>query len=858
MKVFGLHASIYGAAPEPSHYLDPDSRSEAFTNPIKQVRGNEIANWNSMAGTVNRLCGPRHPINSKGYWDDRFRGDWQAHEGRAQTAFFAHVALSASPAWLLDEIRDRRLSICDWGCAIGDAARDLARVFPTSDVAGYDISETAIAEGRRLFPGLELVAGDLLADERQFDVVFSSNTLEHFPDPDAILTRLGLRARDFLWLLVPFQDPGGIEEHFVRFDHMNIRPHLDDAFVLAFFNNVDVSDWPGTQWAGRQAILVYARPAALARIAARGCEVSAPAYREAFVSPSPEVATSRLASCMLRLNSVLERQRETEISAALVEARATETAQTMAASLAAAETARMEAEAKSARALAAAEEARAEIEAASARALAAADAARAEVEAASVRTLAAAAEAARTAERERVVRDELAEAWHDLRTLDAKIVESHGRCAVAEDRAIRAEHGIREAETRTTRIELELWQAEARAEALEAATSSALVLLAELRRGKAWRLARLARYARAEVWNGGLPGIVRGSGHVLHRSIRPGKVLPAHDHLNDVIRVLEEPLVRSGHPPVAPVMLPVPSVSPESFGVGAARGERNLVSIVMPVYNHADLLPEAIAGILAQTHRNWELIVVDDGSGDGFNAAISPFFHDPRIRVFSQANQRLPAALNNGFRHARGEYLTWTSADNVMLPQQLERLVAALEADAGAGLAFSDYEAIDDRGAPLLDPHWRAHNRPDCSALVRLPREVTVENFHDSGDNFLGASFLYRADVAAVVGGYDNAAFGGEDYDFWLRMHLVTRFRHVDEVLYRYRVHDNTLSAKAKELDLASNIRALRNADRERRGALLADGGSAPSGDKPWRDPTQVQGWCSNRRTNAVLLVYCG
>ena len=173
-----------------------------------------------------------------------------------------------------------------------------------------------------------------------------------------------------------------------------------------------------------------------------------------------------------------------------------------------------------------------------------------------------------------------------------------------------------------------------------------------------------------------------------------------------------------------------------------------------------------------------------------------------------------------------------------MLPPQLERLVAALESDPGVGLAFSDYEVIDDQGNPLQDPSWRANDRPDGSANVRLPHEVTITNLHDTGDNFIGASFLYRAEVAAVVGPYDDSAFGGEDYDYWLRMHLVTNFRHVDESLYCYRVHDNTLTARAGELDLSANIGGVRYLDCERRGSLLADG-ATPSSGTAWRDPAQ-------------------
>ena len=225
----------------------------------------------------------------------------------------------------------------------------------------------------------------------------------------------------------------------------------------------------------------------------------------------------------------------------------------------------------------------------------------------------------------------------------------------------------------------------------------------------------------------------------------------------------------------------------ESLPAATSYGRSNFVSIVLPIYNQADFLPEAIEGILRQTYENWELIVINDGSSDGFAEAISNYVDHPKIRIIEQPNQQLPSALNNGFQVARGEFYTWTSADNVMLERQIEVLVDALSKHPECGFAYSDYEVIDDRGNPLDDLEWRAHNRPDGSARLHLPKRPDLENLHDSGDNYLGASFLWRSDVHRVVGAHDENTFGGEDYDFWLRMHLVTPFIHVAEPLYRYR-----------------------------------------------------------------------
>ena len=251
---------------------------------------------------------------------------------------------------------------------------------------------------------------------------------------------------------------------------------------------------------------------------------------------------------------------------------------------------------------------------------------------------------------------------------------------------------------------------------------------------------------------------------------------------------------------------------------GATSRSAPLVSVVLPVYNQAYLVDEAIAGMTSQTYENWELVVLDDGSTDDLEHRVRRYLDERRVLFLRQPNQKLPAALNHALAYARGDLLTWTSADNIMLPGQLERLVEELAEHPEAGLVYSDYWAIDDQGGPLEDPHWRAHNRdPEIPDLIRLPPAVTIENFHRSGDNFIGASFLYRRAVAEIVGRYADDAFGGEDYDFWLRLHLATRFRHVAEPLYKYRVH-------ARHADGAGRgFAALRQHRRIARSRPLAD-----------------------------------
>jgi|GEM_PF-530368 len=265
---------------------------------------------------------------------------------------------------------------------------------------------------------------------------------------------------------------------------------------------------------------------------------------------------------------------------------------------------------------------------------------------------------------------------------------------------------------------------------------------------------------------------------------------------------------------------------------GFAADVPGLVSVVLPVYNQADLLRESIESVLAQTYPHFELIIVNDGSKDDVARVLNEYAGHPKVRILTQENQKLPKALSNGFDFARGEFWTWTSADNLMEPQQLEKQVAFLRANPEAAMVYCDYLAIDDRGQPLRDPSFRPQNRrsPD-SPEIHLPRETTSLN--TTQDNFIGACFMYRGWAGRLLGDY-VPILGVEDYDYWMRMNALFRISHLgtDDLLYRYRVHDNTLNARAAEHQIYQRAQRLMWYE-QRRGSYY---------QRPWKiyvdDPT--------------------
>jgi glycosyltransferase involved in cell wall biosynthesis len=260
-----------------------------------------------------------------------------------------------------------------------------------------------------------------------------------------------------------------------------------------------------------------------------------------------------------------------------------------------------------------------------------------------------------------------------------------------------------------------------------------------------------------------------------------------------------------------------------------------LVSVVLPVFDQADMLAGAIASVLAQTWRELELIVVDDGSRDGAHEVMRRHLGDPRVRLLAQPNQGLPKALSTGFEFATGEFYTWTSADNLMHPEQLERLVAFLRERPDTAMVYCDYELIDDHGEPLLGGEFRVMDRTDKRNLAVVRSKRTTDDLNRYQDNFIGPCFLYRGRIGRLLGDY-SPELGLEDYDYWMRINRLFRVEHLgtDEVLYRYRVHDNTLSARARELQILERAKALMEYEKRRAAwvssplRVLADAASLP------------------------------
>lgn len=247
---------------------------------------------------------------------------------------------------------------------------------------------------------------------------------------------------------------------------------------------------------------------------------------------------------------------------------------------------------------------------------------------------------------------------------------------------------------------------------------------------------------------------------------------------------------------------------------------KGLVSVVLPVYNGERYLEEAIRSVIGQGYTDWELLVVDDGSEDRSPEIAEKYAQkDQRIRVLAMEHKKLPAALNAGFAQAKGEYYTWTSADNRMEPDCLEQQVRFLRRHPKADMTYGNMRLLDENGQILRGKGW--YEIPPLSGNVRLPK--TTEELNTYANNTIGAAFLYRARIAALAGGYQEQWFTMEDYDYFMRINSIGTICHIPEKkpVYLYRMHKDSLTAQDESLGITARRPQLMALDKRRRAQLI-------------------------------------
>lgn len=208
-----------------------------------------------------------------------------------------------------------------------------------------------------------------------------------------------------------------------------------------------------------------------------------------------------------------------------------------------------------------------------------------------------------------------------------------------------------------------------------------------------------------------------------------------------------------------------------------------LVSIVLPIYNGEKYMNLSIDSILNQTYKNWELIIIDDCSTDK-TPEIAKAYSDKDARISyyrNEVNLKLPRGLNRGFSLSKGDYLTWTSDDNLYYPEAIERMVNSLQTE-NTDFVFATCDVINQDG--------------EVVEIIKAPKNYKKAIL---GGNFVGACFMYTRKVYETIGEYNPDNFLVEDYDYWLKIFAKFDVSNIQDVLYQYRWHDGALTSTEKK-----------------------------------------------------------
>ena len=220
-------------------------------------------------------------------------------------------------------------------------------------------------------------------------------------------------------------------------------------------------------------------------------------------------------------------------------------------------------------------------------------------------------------------------------------------------------------------------------------------------------------------------------------------------------------------------------------------------SVLVPAYNTEGTIAAALRSALAQTRRDFEIVVVDDGSTDGTAEAVRPFLEESRVKLVQQENRGLAGARNTALAHAHGPFVSLLDSDDLWLPDYLERMGAALERDTQAAFAYGDAWVLDDETRRIRLKTAMADVRPP-SVPPRHPRVLALELLRR---NFVFVATTIRRAVLDEVGPFDASLRSAEDYELWLRIALAGHYAvRVDGQVALYRLRPGQLSSNRVEM----------------------------------------------------------
>jgi glycosyltransferase involved in cell wall biosynthesis len=241
------------------------------------------------------------------------------------------------------------------------------------------------------------------------------------------------------------------------------------------------------------------------------------------------------------------------------------------------------------------------------------------------------------------------------------------------------------------------------------------------------------------------------------------------------------------------------------------------VSIIVPTYQCGQFLSQAIESVLAQTYKNYEIIIVDDGSTDNTQEVINRYSHLENIKIVRQSNQGPAAARNRGIKLSSGEYIAFLDADDLWLPTKLEKQIIFLEQHPLADMVYCDAYIFSGNFT------WK-------KTLFNISPPASENVFERLFQlNFIPIlTVVLRRNIFKTSGFFDESIIGPEDYDLWLRICQSKSIAFIQEPLAKYRVSagqitkqkirmiENEIKVKEKAFQYAPELLNLPNPMRDR------------------------------------------
>ena len=209
----------------------------------------------------------------------------------------------------------------------------------------------------------------------------------------------------------------------------------------------------------------------------------------------------------------------------------------------------------------------------------------------------------------------------------------------------------------------------------------------------------------------------------------------------------------------------------------------SFVSVIIPAYKAGQYIEETVRAVLAQTHRHFELIIVDDGSPDDQATVIEALAaEDERIQFIKQENGGVSSARNHGYRLSKGDFLAFLDADDTWLPSNLEKKLAKFASDSEFGLVHSDMAIMD--------------GNSKLTGVIKSGKEGYILDDLLSWNGTCiptPSSILVKREVLEKVGAFDLQLSNAADQEFFFRVAKDYKIGRVPEVTWWYRVHDNNM-----------------------------------------------------------------